>query len=234
MSRLKEVFRDRLTFRPFVPAVAGLALLVLSLLAQLYVSYVRWLELSRRGNWRTELSVDFSREGSWQTSFRPIVSRTHTVRFTLRAPLQDDLAEYDGKDQSLPAAATQRSLAGKEFALSWQIGSRERMVAEGKIRSSDLSAWAMRDHAHYQYAFGLPPLEAGREYTLGARVEQTNSPVNGLFPILEVHTGGSFKARFLPNFWRPWHTLVFCGVGIALLLMAYVRQAHNRKLARQQ
>ena len=40
MSGLKEVFRDRLTFRPFVPAVAGLALLVLSLLAQLYVSYV--------------------------------------------------------------------------------------------------------------------------------------------------------------------------------------------------
>jgi len=233
MSGLRELFRDNLTFRPFVPAVAGLALLILSLLAQSHASYVRWLELSRRGNWRTELSVDFSREGSWQMNFRPIVSRTHTVRFTLRAPLQDDLAEYNGKDQFLSAAATQRSLVGKEFALSWQIVSGEEVVAEGKIRSSDLNAWAMKDHARYQYAFGLPQLKAGQEYTFTAQVEQANQAVNRLSPTLQVHTWGSLKGRTLAVCWRLWHTLLFSGVGIVLVLMAYVRHMHDGKLARQ-
>jgi hypothetical protein len=233
MAGRKQAFLDRLTFRPVVPAVAGLTLLILSLLAQSHISYVRWLELGRRGNWRTELAVDFRNAGSWQTDFRPIVSRTHTVRFTLRAPLQDDLAEYNGEDEFLPAAATQRSLVGKEFALSWRIASRQEVVAQGEIRSADLDAWAMRDHAHYQYAFGIPQLKAGQEYTFAARVEQANPAVNGLFPVLQVHTWGSLKGHALAVRWRLWHTLLFCGVGIALLLAAYVRYVYDRKLARQ-
>jgi hypothetical protein len=232
MAGRRHAFLDRLTFRPVVPAVAGLALLILSLLAQVHVSYVQWLELGRRANWRMELAVDFSSAGSRQTNFRPIVSRMHTVRFTLRAPLQDGLAEYNGKDQFLSAAATQRSLAGKEFALSWQIVSQANVVAEGKIRSSDLKAWAMKDHAYYQYTFGIPQLKAGREYTLAAKVEQANPAVSGLSPVLQVHTGGSLKGRALAVIWRPWHTFLSC-VGIALLLTAYVRHVHDRKLARQ-
>jgi hypothetical protein len=227
----REAFLDRLTFRPVVPAVIGLALLILSLLAQSYSSYILWLELDRRDNWHTELGIDFSSASSWRTDFRPVVSRTHAVKFTLRAPLQDDLAEHKGKDQLLSAAATQRSLTGKEFALSWQIVTREEVVAEGVIRPSILNAWAMKDHAYYQYTCGVPQLKARREYTFAARVEQANPAVNGLSPVLQVHTWGSLKGRVLPVIWRPWHTFLFCGVGIALLLMAYVRHVHDSKLA---
>jgi len=233
MSRLKEGGRDKLAFRPVVLAVAGLALLVLSLLAQAHTSYIRWLELSRRGGWRTQLALDFSSAGSWQTTFRSIVSRTHTVRFTLRAPLQDDLAEYNGKDEFLPPAVVQRSLTGREFALSWQIVDQGDIVANGSIRSSDLRAWAMKDHAYYQYGVGLPRLEAGQEYTLAARVEQANAAVNGLSPVLYVHTWGSLMGRALAGCWQPWHTLLFCGVGVVLLLMAYARYVHDRKRAHQ-
>jgi hypothetical protein len=150
----------------------------------------------------------------------------------LRAPLQDDLAEYNGKDQFLPAVATQRSLVGKEFGLSWQIVGQANGVAQGKIHSSDLNAWAMRDHAHYQYVFELPQLQAGREYTFAAQVEQANPAINGLVPTLQVHAGSSFKGRLLPNFWRLWHTFLFCGVGIFLLLVAHVRHVHDRRLTR--
>jgi hypothetical protein len=36
MAGRRQAFLDRLTFRPVVPAVAGLALLILSLLAQVH------------------------------------------------------------------------------------------------------------------------------------------------------------------------------------------------------
>lgn len=232
MATLETIFRRSPAFRPSVPAAIGLALVFLSVLIQGYVSYVRWLELTRRANWSTELAVDFRREGSSRTKFRPIVSRDHGVRFSLRTPLEGDLADYNGKDVFLPPAAAQRSLAGKEFTLSWQIVSQANVVAKGIIHCSDLSAWAMRDHAYYQYAFALPGLAAGREYMLAARVEQASLAVNELSPVLQVHAYGTLKGRTLAGSWRLWHTFLFCGVGTVLLLVAHARYVYDRKLNR--
>lgn len=232
VARLGPIFRGRLTFRPSVLAVSGLALMVLSLLAQARTSYILWLELDRRANWRTKLAVDFSREGSWQTSFRPIVSRDHGVGFSLRVPLEGDLADYSGKEKALPAAVMQHSLAGKEFAVSWQVLSQKHVVAQGRVRPSDLTGWATKDHARYQCFFYSLALGAGQEYTFTAQVEQANPAVNELSPVLQVYAHGSLKGCLLANIWRLWHTLVFCGVGIALLLVAYMRHVHDRKRAR--
>jgi hypothetical protein len=139
------------------------------------------------------------------------------------------MAEYSAKGHALSESLTQRSLVGKEFGLSWRIAGQGQRVAEGSIDASDLKAWAEGDHARYQYAFGLPQLEAGQEYTLTAQVKQANPAVNGLSPILEVHTWGTLKGRALAGVWRPWHTLLFCGVGASLLLLAYVQRRHHRE-----
>ena len=232
MAGQGDAFLGRLTFRPVVPAVGGLALLILSLLAQSYASYVLWLELDRRGNWRAPLSIDFNKEGSWQTDFQPIVSRDHGVSFSVRVPLEGDLADYSGKEEALPAAVVHRSLAGREFALLWQVRSQKHVVAQGRVRPSDLTGWASRDHARYQRFFYSLMLKAGQEYTLMAQVEQANPAVSELSPVLEVYAHAALKGRTLIHVWRPWHTLLFCGVGIALLLVAYVRHVHERKLAR--
>jgi len=226
------IFRRRLTFRPSVLAASGLTLVMLSLLAQAHASYILWLELDRRANWSTKLAVDFSREGSWRTSFWPIVSRDHGVRFSLRAPLEGDLADYSGKEEPLPAAVMQRSLTGKEFTLSWQVLRQKHVVAQGRIRPSDLTGWALKDRVRYQRFIYSLLLKAGQEYTFMAQVEQANPAVNELSPVLQVYAHASLKGRVLAVIWRPWHTLVFCGVGIALLLVAYVRRVHDRKLTR--
>jgi hypothetical protein len=234
MTRWGAIFRDRLTFRPSMLAGSGLALLILSLLAQAYTSYILWVELDRRANWSTKLAVDFSREGSWQTSFRPIVSRDHGVGFSLRVPLEGDLADYHGKEKALPTAVVQHSLAGKEFAFSWQVLSQKHVVAQGKVRPSDLAGWATNDHARYQCFFYSLALKAGQEYAFTAQVEQANPAVNGLSPVLQVYAmSPSLKGHPLAVIWKLWHTFLFCSVGIALVLVAYVRHAHDRKLARR-
>ncbi len=211
-------------------ALGGSILLVVTLAVQMRVSYVRWLELGRRGNWRAELPIDFRSAGVHRRTFRPVVSRTHSVWLTLRAPLQGDLVGYRGKDEFLAAEVARRSLAGKEFALSWQILSEDNVLAKGTVCSSDLKAWAMRDHVHYQCVWGLPVLETGEQYTFVAQVEQANPAVNESSPTLLVRTWGSLKGYGL-RAWRPWHTVFFSIVGIALLTVAYLRRAHDRRLA---
>lgn len=231
MSKLRTVFRGSLTLRPLIPATAGLGLLVVVFLAQAHVSYVRWLELTRRDNWHTELRVDFGSRRSWQTSFRPIVSRAHAVWLTLRAPLQGDLAAYRGKEKSVVPAVAKRWLAGKEFSLSWQILSEGQVLATGAASSADLQAWARRDHVRFQRAWSLPILEAAKPYTFVAQVEQANPAVNELSPTLLVRTWGSLKGYGLLGAWRLWHTLFFGAIGIALLVVAYLGRAHARRAA---
>jgi hypothetical protein len=232
MSKFKAACRESLKFSPLTLAVGGLAILVITLTAQSWTSYIRWLELSKRGRWQAELPVDFSVQGTYRRSFTPIVSRGHTMRFTLCAPLVGNLAEYSGKDEFLPTEASQKFLTGREFSVLWRVTGEGKVVAEGTIGPSDLRAWAMRDHALYQHAVGLSELQAGKEYLLTAQVDRANAAVSGLNPTLRVHTWGSLKGHRL-NILRPGHTLLFCLVGMVLLAVAYAQHAYDRRVVRQ-
>jgi hypothetical protein len=211
-----------------VVMATGLSIAIIALGIQLGTSHVRRLE-SRRNNWEARLSVDFEKPATFRTSFAPIVSRTHSVRFTLNAPLQGELERYRGKEAELPAELVRASLSEKKFTLFWQVASMGEIQGEGTIQTSDLGGWAMQDHAHYQYACGLPELSVEKAYTFVARIEQADPAVNALDPVLLVRTWGSLKGHSLSGVWRAWHSVVFSLLGLLLFLGAYRRHIGGRK-----
>jgi len=233
LSRLGAACRNWRRFPPLTPAVGGITLIVIALTAHFYASYIRWLEYDLRRNWRAEAPVDFNAPGPFQMSFRPIVSRAHQVKLTLRIPLEGDLVAYAGKEQVLPAKVSRWFLAGRETELSWQIAHKGTTVASNTIQPSEFDMVARRDHASCICVQETPQLDAGQDYTFTAQVERPSPAISHLSPVLQVQTWGSLKGRRLVG-WRPRHTLTFCAVGGVFLLMAYVRWTCDKRLAPRQ
>jgi len=228
LSRLKAACHGWARFPPLTPAVGGLALVVIALAAQSYASYIRWLEYEKRGKWRAETTLDFATCGRYEMTFRPIVSRNYAVRLMFRTPPEGDLTPYADTAQPVQARSSRQFRSTGDYAVSWQITCEDKAAAHGRINSLESAKWTVQGNAHCRYAPDRVYLQAGKEYTLAAQVEHVDPAVTELSPLLQVHTWGSLKGRRLGD-WRPRHTFMFCAIGSAFLLMAYMRHVYDSK-----
>lgn len=230
--RIAKWLRQICIIRATVLCVLGILVLALAIGIQTYASVVRWSE-SKINAWAAKLTIDLSEERTLFTTFLPVVFRSHSARFTLRAPLRGDLAKYRGENKFLPREVTERSLAGKSFEMSWQLLRAGDVLAEGTVCASDLKAWARGDHVYYQRAWGLSPLEPGTQYSLVATIEQPNEAVNEFGPTLLVRTWGSLKGYPIAGC-RLSDTALMALIGVALFAAALRTQRSSVKIRRRQ
>ncbi len=230
MNDILKVFntsRNTPRLRPRVLGTIGFGILALAVGIQAYALWVRWTE-DKIGDWAVEIPLDFSKQNTYSKTFVPIVSRSHSVRLSLRAPLSGELANYDGKEEFLPADVTEKSLVGKSFKISWQIVNEQSLLEEGIASAADLKAWAMIDHIYYQYAWKLDRLDPTIEYSLAVKVEHANEVVNEYNPILTVRTWGSLKGHATAG-WRISDSALLSFIGVVFLVGAWFKHTSEKK-----
>ena len=170
------------------------------------------------------LDIDLSKQQTYSKTFVPIINRNHSVWSTLKAPLDGDLAKFRGKEEFISPEITKESLNGMNFIISWQLAREGNILAEGNISDSDLKAWAMRDHLHYQSVTSLKQLNPKEEYLFSAKIETPNKSVTKFNPSLFVRTWGSMKGYLFAG-WSFLDTFAIAFIGIVLIIIAWLKHA---------
>lgn len=212
--------------------ILGVMVLALSIGLQSYVSLLRW-SASRINAWNATVDVDLSKQEIHTTKFMPIVSREHSIRFTMRAPLRGYFAKYQGKNESLPPEEMKKSLNGENFRVSWQLLDAGKSVTEGVVSIDNLKAWVLKDHIYYSRAWGVPILSHKTEYTLVARVEQAALSLNEFGPKLMVWTWSTKKGHLMAG-WRLSDTIRMVLIGVGLLTVAVSKHLFGIKRSRRE